>query len=91
MKQTIIGLTALVLGISGCQDNPAKSSSQTEIDNYATVRLPSECKDVVDVRFMTSYSRDDKDQVLCRNDKGNLVLYIKSTGNGHWTARQYVH
>ncbi len=100
MKQTIIGLTALVLALSGCKktnnpnanmDNPLRPSSQTETSNYATVKLPSDCRDLVDARFITGYNRPDKDQVLCKDNDGNLVLYVKSTDDHYWTARKYIH
>ncbi len=103
MKRTIIGLTALVLSITGCKeehnsnldfDNSAKSILQIETEDNALVeivKLPSGCKEAIDVRFVTTYGRPDKEHVLCKNNNGDLILYVKSVGEKYWTARQYVH
>lgn len=91
MRQTIAGL-ALLVGLAGCK--PAyqtRNSSNTSVNTTTTIAVPSDCKELIDVRFGYSATTpgSDVDQVVCLDQNGDRVIYIKGLFEDQWSARRY--
>ncbi len=89
MKQTILGLAALLVVSSGCQEENPSTYDHRSIGSEQVVMIPRGCQKIIDVRYQTNGSH----QVVCedKDDKGvtKLTLYSKRHNDNAWTAIHY--
>ncbi len=91
MKQTITGL-ALLVGLAGCQMPLPEYQRESKVNTTGkttTVRIPEDCYQLVDVRYLRLPDISDVDEVVCADKDGNRIIYIKSTNDENWSARRY--
>lgn len=89
IEKAILGL-ATIIALSGCSDGYQKESSATEISDHVTVKLPEDCRQIVDIKFYPSGGAGF-DEILCKDGDGGLVLYVKDVQYAQkWTARHYL-
>ena len=87
MKQTILGLAALVT-LNGCKayDEP---STTTQVEKRVEVNLPS-CYQIVNIQYGHLVGSEiHGDQLLCKEEDGTFTLYIKNEEENQWIARHY--
>ena len=84
MRQTLIGLAALLAVTSGCTKDDTNDPNSIGINK--TVIIPPSCQKVIDVRYQTNGSM----QILCENRDGKgateLTLYTKWVDSDPWLA-----
>ncbi len=92
MRQTIAGL-ALLVGLAGClKEHVPEYQRESKVNTTGkttTVRIPEDCYQLIDVRYLPRDKMSDIDEVLCSDKDGNRVLYIKPTNSNEWSARRY--
>ena len=83
------GLVALALAAGiGC--NSLDDSKITgSVGSNAHVQIPSECGELVSVGFDVRYGPNFYDVVVCKDNEGQLTLYVKEFSDSNWTARKF--
>ncbi len=92
MKQTLIGLAALLVVSTGCPKEDPSINNPKRVEEERTVMIPTDCQKVIDVRY-DFYG--GAYEVLCENKEKDatteLTIYFKQTldDRGSWTAIHY--